>query len=59
MTGGPFWSRYYANIVGPVLIAATPALGQLARLPGALLAGVVYLGATVGVGYAMLYWQIF
>jgi hypothetical protein len=59
VTGGPFWSRYYAHIVGPVLIAATPALGQIARLPGSLSLGLVYLGATAVVGYAMLYWQIF
>ncbi|MFP8879457.1 MAG: hypothetical protein VCE43_08350 [Myxococcota bacterium] len=59
LTGGPFWSRYYSHIVGPCLIAATPALGQLARLPGSLSAGVVYLGATAVVGYVMLYWQIF
>ncbi len=59
LTGGPFWSRYYAHIVGPCLIAATPALGQLARLPGSLSVGLVYLCATVAVGYAMLYWQIF
>jgi hypothetical protein len=59
VTGGPFWSRYYAHIVGPCLIAATPALGQLARLPGSLSVGLVYLGACVAVSYAMLYWQIF
>jgi hypothetical protein len=59
LTGGPFWSHYYSHIVGPCLIAATPALGQLARLPGSLSAGVVYLGATAVVGYVMLYWQIF
>lgn len=59
LAGGPFWSRYYAHIVGPCLIAAAPALGQLARLPGSLSVGLVYLGATVVTGYAMLYWQIF
>ncbi len=59
LTGGPFWSRYYSHIVGPCLIAATPALGRLALLPGSLSVGAVYLAATAGVGYAMLYWQIF
>lgn len=59
VVGGPFWSRYYAHVVGPWLVAAAPALGRLAIRDGSLAFSIVYLAATASVSYAMLTWMIF